>query len=216
MRAVVVEAVEPCLQHHGRAGESEHQQRVDQDRQHRELHLAGLDLLAEIFGRAAHHQAGHEHRDHGDDQDAVEPRADAARRDAAHQHVEHRHEPAERRQAVVHGDDRARAGAGRAGAEQRRQGLAEAQLLAFEIAGRAVDPERGQDRVAEGLRAVDHRDADDQDDAHGGQQRAPLLPVADQATEGDDRGHRDEQQAEGLEHHDPGARALRRDAPNWR
>ena len=74
MRAAVVETVERGLQQHRGAGEAEHDQRIDEHRQHRELHLAHLDLLAEIFRRAADHQAGDEHRDDRDDQEAVEAR----------------------------------------------------------------------------------------------------------------------------------------------
>ena len=112
VRPRVVEAVERGLQQHRGGGEAEHDERVDQHREHRELHLARLDLLAEIFGRASDHQAGDEDRDDGDDEEAVEPRADAARPDAAGQDVEQRHEAAERRQRIVHRDDGAGAGAG--------------------------------------------------------------------------------------------------------
>ena len=113
VRAAVAETVERGLQQHRRAREAEHHQRIDQHRQHRELHFAHLDLLAEIFGRAPDHQSGDEHRDDRDDEKAVEPGADAARPDAAGEHVEHRHEAAERRRGIVHRVDRAGAGAGR-------------------------------------------------------------------------------------------------------
>ena len=71
------------LEQHGGADEAEHDQRIDQHRQHRELHLARLDLLAEIFRRAADHQTRDEHSDDRENEKAVEPRADAARPDAA-------------------------------------------------------------------------------------------------------------------------------------
>ena len=60
-------------------GEAEDRERQDQHRQHRELHLARLDLLAEIFRRAADHQAGDEDGEDREDEHAVEARADAAR-----------------------------------------------------------------------------------------------------------------------------------------
>ena len=44
----------------------------------RHLHLVGLDLLAEVLGRAADHQPGDEHRDDREHEHAVEARADAA------------------------------------------------------------------------------------------------------------------------------------------
>ena len=91
VRAAVVHAVERGLQQHRGAGEAEHDQRIDEHREHRELHLARFDLLAEIFGRAADHQPRDEHRDDRENQEAVEARADAARPDAAGEKVEHRH-----------------------------------------------------------------------------------------------------------------------------
>src|SRR5262245_24576814 len=46
--------------HHRDRGPAEIHQRQDEDGEHGHLHLLGLDLLADIFGRAADHQAGHE------------------------------------------------------------------------------------------------------------------------------------------------------------
>ena len=64
-------------------GEAQDRQRQDQDGEHRHLDFLRLDLLAEIFRRAADHQAGDEHRDDGEHQHAVEARADAAEDDLA-------------------------------------------------------------------------------------------------------------------------------------
>ena len=50
----------------------------DQDREHRHLHLVGLDLLAEVLGRAATIRPGDEDREDREEQHAVEPGADAA------------------------------------------------------------------------------------------------------------------------------------------
>ena len=101
-------------------GEAEDRQRQDQDGEHRHLDLLGLDLLAEIFRRAPDHQAGDEHGDDDEQQHAVEAGADAAEDDLAELHVEHRHQPAERREAVVHGVDGAvRGGRGRRRPERR-------------------------------------------------------------------------------------------------
>ena len=58
-------------------------ERQDEDREHRELHLVRLDLLAEVLGRAADHQAGDEDREDDEDEHAVEARADAAEDDLA-------------------------------------------------------------------------------------------------------------------------------------
>ena len=62
--------------------------RQHQDGQHRHLDLARLDLLADIFRRAADHQAGDEDRQHHEQQHAVEAGADAADDDLAELHVD--------------------------------------------------------------------------------------------------------------------------------
>ena len=69
--------------------------RIEQ-RQHRHLHVVGLDFLAEIFRRAADHQSGDEHGEHDEDEHSVKTRADAAEDDFAELNVEQRHEAAER------------------------------------------------------------------------------------------------------------------------
>ena len=56
---------------------------------HGELHLAGADLSAEIFGRAADHHAGDEHAD--DQEDEHVDHADAfAAEHAVQPHADHR------------------------------------------------------------------------------------------------------------------------------
>src|SRR4030088_1808789 len=65
-------------QHHGHRGPAEIHQRQHQDREHRHLDLAGLDLLADIFRGTADHQPGDEDRQHHEQQHAVKPGADAA------------------------------------------------------------------------------------------------------------------------------------------
>ena len=85
---------------------------------HRHLHFFLLDLLADVLGRPADHQAGDEHADDRVEQHAVEARADAAEDHFAGLDVEHRHEAAERREAVVPAVDRA---AARIGCDRRKQ-----------------------------------------------------------------------------------------------
>ncbi len=58
----------------GERGDAEDRQRQHGDREHRQLDLAALDLLADIFGRAPDHQAGDEDREDGEQQEAVEAR----------------------------------------------------------------------------------------------------------------------------------------------
>ena len=55
------------------ARESQNRECQHQHRQHHHLDFLLLDLLAQVFGRAAHHQAGDEHGEHGEQQHAVEP-----------------------------------------------------------------------------------------------------------------------------------------------
>ena len=130
-------------------------QRQDQDGEHRHLDLLRLDLLAEIFRRAADHQAGDEHRDDDEQQHAVEAGADAAEDDLAELHVDQRDHAAERREAVVHGVDGAVRGRGGRHRPQARIGDAEADLLAFHV-GR-IEPERGEVRIAARLRPSSRR-----------------------------------------------------------
>ena len=77
----------------------------DQEGEHRHLDLARLDLLAEIFRRAADHQPGEEDGEDDEEQHAGEPDADPAEHDFAELDVEHGDQPAERREAVMHGID---------------------------------------------------------------------------------------------------------------
>ena len=190
MRAGVVQTGEAGLEHDRNAREDENAERIDQHRQHREFHLARLDLLAEIFRRAADHKTGDENGDNRQHQNAVETGADAARRDAAHQHVEQGHETAERHEGVVHRVDGAAARAGRRRGEQRAHRGAEADLLAFHIAGRRIDADLGQQRISACLGPVSDRDARDEHDHHGDGDRATLSIVEDRTSKGERRARR--------------------------
>ena len=216
VRTAVAEAVERRLQENGGADETEHHERVDQHRQHRELHLARLDLLAEIFRRAPDHEAGDEHGDDRDHKEAIEARADAARPDAAGEEVEHRHEPGERRERIEHRVDGAGAGAARSGGEQSRHRLSEADLLALEIAERRIDPERGQDRIAGGLGPIGDENARDEKHRHRREDRPALAEVADHPAEGEHRGGRNEEQRDRSRRGSSRRWGSRRDGRNWR
>ena len=216
VRAAVAQTVERGLEQHRRAREPEHHKRIDEHRQHRELHLAHLDLLAEVLGRAADHQPGDKDRDDGNDEKAVKSSADAAWPNAAGQKVEHRDEPGERRQRVEHRVDRAGAGAARRRGEQNRHRLAEANLLALEIACRGVHAERRQNRVSCSLRPVG-----DTDRRRGEKRPSPPESHAPGACRRP-RGRRRERRRRGSAGA-PRSRAhwsrrwdSRTDAPNWR
>ena len=76
-------------------GEAKDGERQDEHREHGELHLARLDLLAEEFRRAPDHQAGNKDRENAEDHEAIETRADAAGQDFAELDEEHRHHAAQ-------------------------------------------------------------------------------------------------------------------------
>ena len=96
------------------------------------------------------HQTGDEHREHGEDQQPVEPGADPAGRDLAEHHVDQRHAATERAEAVVHRVDGARGGAGGRRGEEAEPADAEPRLLALQSPPGGRDPGRagGQLRVA--------------------------------------------------------------------
>ena len=118
------------------------------------LDLLRLELLAEIFGRAADHQPGDEHRDDGEGEDAVKPRADAAEDHLAELDVDERHHAAQRQEAVMHRVDRAARGVGRDRGIKRRERRPETHLLALHVAAglhrarRGVDVEGGEGGIA--------------------------------------------------------------------
>ena len=135
----------PGIRGHGHRGADQHDHRHDQDQQGGHLHFKGLDLLAEIFGRAADHQPGDEHGDDGEGQHAVEPAADAAEDDFALVHQPQRDQAAQRRIRIVHRVDGAARGGRGGGRPDRRLRNAVADLLAFHVsaglerAGAAID-----------------------------------------------------------------------------
>ena len=168
--------------------------------EHRHLDLERLDLLAEVLGRAADHQAGDEHgEDRADDQHPVHPGADAAGRDLAQLHVEQRDEAGDRLGAVVPRVDRARAGAGRDGHEQAAERRPEADLLALHVAQAGLVDRGREQRVADVLDVHRADGADREDDRHRGEDRPALALVAGVAPEGVGQREREQQDREHLE-----------------
>jgi hypothetical protein len=123
-----------CVQHYRQRGADQHRQRRHQDGDGGHLDLEGLDLLAQVFRRAADHQAGDEDADQGEHDHAVEAGADAAEDHFTELHQPHRHQAAERRVGVVHRIDRAVGGGGGGGGPEGRVDDAEAGFLAFHVA----------------------------------------------------------------------------------
>ena len=173
-------------------------QRQDEDGEHGHLDFLRLDLLADIFGRAADHQAGHEDRDDDEEEHAVETGADAADDHLAELDVDQRDHAAERGEGIMHGVDRAAGGGRRDDGEERGGDDAEADLLAFHVA--AGEAERVHRGGAVGLGPVADDDAGDEQDAHHGEDRPALALIADHAAEDvgqrrpdrEDRDHLDE------------------------
>ena len=114
-----------------------------------EFDLGRLDLFTEVLRCSPDHQAADEHGDDGVDEDRVEPTPRTARRHLAEHHPGEQAEAADRGERVVGGVGRSGRGHRRGHAEQRRRGVAEADLFALHVAGRlARDAGRGDRGVA--------------------------------------------------------------------
>ena len=72
------------------------------DSQHRHFDLFLFDLLTEVLGRPAHHQAGDEHCQNAIEQDSVKAGPHTAENHLTGHDVEHRNQASQRRVAVVH------------------------------------------------------------------------------------------------------------------
>src|SRR2546430_961349 len=147
--------------HHGNRGPTEIHQRQDQNGEHRHLHLFGLDLLTDVFGRAADHQAGDEDRDDDEQQHAVHAGADPADDNLAELHVDQRDHAAERGEGIVHGIDGAAGGGGGDDREQRRRHDAEADLRAFQRGRLDVGAERLRHALPDQEQRIDDADRDE-------------------------------------------------------
>src|SRR5215472_16655053 len=110
-------------------GEDEHRQCQEVER--RVLHLGGPDLFADVLRCPADHQPGDEHRDDGQDEEAVHAGPDATGRDLAERHVHQRDATAEWGQRVVETVHRAGRRHRRGGGEHRTGRCAEPDLGAL-------------------------------------------------------------------------------------
>ena len=121
-----------------------------------------------------------------------------------------RHHAAERREAVMHGIDRAVRGGGGGHRPQARIGDAEADLLAFHVGG--IEPERGEVADCRSLPpSRRQRRPAKKDDRHGGIERPALPLVLDHAAEGVGERRRDEQDVDHLQEIAERRRVLVRD-----
>src|SRR5512140_864662 len=77
VRTRVVQTGEARLRDDTESGSDQDRERENQHGEHRELHFFGLDLLAEVLGRAPDHEARDEDREDDEEEHAVQPGADA-------------------------------------------------------------------------------------------------------------------------------------------
>ena len=164
----------------------EHDDRHDERPEAGELHLLGLDLLAQVLRRSPDHQAADEHGDDGVDEDRVEPAAGAAGRHLAEHHAGQQAEAADRGERVVGArrpspvevlvDDTPNRAVG---------GVAEADLLALGVAGRSGGrrPPRPPGSPGARRRLVKPTQTAEDDD-HGGQQGDAVADAAHHLAEG--------------------------------
>ena len=159
---------------HRQGSKGQDQQGMDDDGQCRQLHFASLDLLAQIFGGAAHHQPADEHRQDGVQNHVHEAHALAAK-DTVEHHVQHRHHSAQRRQGVVHVVDGACGEGCCYGGKQSGLGDAEADFLALHAACGLVEADLRQSRVALQLSPVAKAQANQEQNSHGQKDAAAFF-----------------------------------------
>ena len=149
---------------------------------HSSARLASFISLASTFlpeelRRAADHHAGDEDRDDDEDQHVDEADADAAE-DVVEPHADHRHQPAERRQRVVHRVDRPFDVTVVVTAQSADRPDAEAHFLALHRAGGLVDAHRRNRRVAADLLRDAEHDHREVDREHRGEDHDRQLAAA--------------------------------------
>ncbi len=205
-----------CGHHHRRAGKDEDHQRHGEQVDHDDLHLRGLDLLAEKLRGPTHHEPGDEHRQEREGEHPVEPGTEPARADLTEHDVDERHHPAEWRHAVVRADHRAGRGMrgdGRVVAAGRRT---EPRLLAFHVPAalgrrhRLIGAGSSETRIAVRLEdRGEHGRREEQDD-HCTEHREPLLAVLGKLAEDPGQRERQHQDQVHLEHVRDPVRVLER------
>ncbi|CCK17798.1 Trichohyalin [Cronobacter universalis NCTC 9529] len=197
MNAGVEDARPTRVGHHRQRRAEQHQRRGDQNRQRGHFHFTHVDFLAEVFRRAANHQARDKHAQQHEQQHPVQSGADAAEDHFANLHQPHRDHAAERGKGVMHGVYRA---AGSRRGDDRKQAArenAKAALFAFHIGG-AVGAEREEVRVAGGFGPHHQRHADHENHRHGPENGAALARVAHRIAKGEAERRRDQKDSQHL------------------
>ena len=177
----------------------QHQQRRHEDGDRDHFHLVGLDLLAQVFGRAADHQPGDEHGQDGEHEHAVEARAHTAEDHLAELDHHQGHGTTQRHVAVMHRVHCAAAGRGGDGGEEGRGIDAEAHLLAFHAAAGRIDAQRSERRVGLLLRDGGRDHGDHEHQRHRRQHRPSLAQVAHHAAEDEAKRRRDQEDRQHLQ-----------------
>src|SRR3984957_5278329 len=153
-------------------------QREYQRHQHRHLYVISFDLLAQIFWRAPHHQAGNEDREHYVNQHAVESRAHSAKYHFAQHDVDERNHAAERSERIMPAVDGAAAGIGGRGRKQGRIRNAKPDFFPLHISTRLKCGHMligaHQQRIPASLGPIGHRHSHQKQDSHGGPHRPPV------------------------------------------
>ncbi len=154
------------------------------------LDVESLDLLAQIFRGAAYHQSCEENRDHCIHQHAIQAGTDTAENHFAQLDLRQRHQPAQRREGIVHGVHRTTGSTCGDGGEQRGVDDAEARLLAFHIAAGLCDgsvlihAQGGKGGVALLFRIFSHGEETDEQNGHGHEDGPALTRITHHAAEG--------------------------------
>ena len=174
MEAGVGDAGQTAFGRDRQGREGQDQEGVDNDAQSGELHLPALDLLAQVLGGTADHQAAQEHAQH-DVHDHVHQAHALAAEHAVEHHVQQGHHAAQGCQGVVHVVDGAGGEGCSDGGEQGGLGDAEADLLALHAAHGLAQANLRQLGVARQLREVAQAQAHHENDAHGHEHGAALA-----------------------------------------
>ena len=185
--------------HQGYSAEDQDHDRDCQDVRDDELHLRRADLLAEEFRGPADHEAGDEHRQQREDEDAVQPAAIAAGADLAEQDRGERRRSADRRVAVQRRVGRASGGAHGPDGHQRgpdgpKRPPCPPCCRRCWCRSRPATPRRQQVVAVQFGLHGDHS-VGQEDRGHHRDERQRLLPAADQPPEHhDDRERQDDDQ----------------------
>ena len=155
-------------------GKGQDQQRMNDDAQGYQLHLTPLDLLAEVFRGPSDHQAADEHSQNGIHDHVHQADALTAEYHIEH-HVQQRNHAAQRGEGIMHIVDGTCGKGSCHSCEQRRLRGTKPHLLALHAAHGLAQSQLGQQGVALAFRPEADRQADEEQNPHGGKDAAALF-----------------------------------------